>query len=292
MDDKEKKKLSETDICDLFITPAIRNAGWSPMNQIRREVTLTPGPIIVRGNISSRNKQKKKFADYVLSWEPGIPVAVVEAKDNHHTVSQGIQQALGYAEILKVPSAFSSNGDAFASHNKVPAAGEDIETEFSLETFPLPQVLWDRYKKFRGIEDKAEPLVVQPYYEDPSGKEARYYQVEAINRTVEAVACGKPRVLLVMATGTGKTYTTFQIIWRLWKAGKVRRVLFLADRNILVDQTLVNDFKPFGSVMTKIKNRKIDPSYEIYLGLYQAITGPDEEDKIFKNVSPEALIGF
>ncbi len=287
MDDKEKKKLSETDICDLFITPAIRNAGWSPMNQIRREVTLTPGPIIVRGNISSRNKQKKKFADYVLSWEPGIPVAVVEAKDNHHTVSQGIQQALGYAEILKVPSAFSSNGDAFASHNKVPAAGEDIETEFSLEAFPLPQVLWDRYKKFRGIEDKAEPLVVQPYYEDPSGKEARYYQVEAINRTVEAVACGKPRVLLVMATGTGKTYTTFQIIWRLWKAGKVRRVLFLADRNILVDQTLVNDFKPFGSVMTKIKNRKIDPSYEIYLGLYQAITGPKEEDKIFKNVSPD-----
>lgn len=287
MNSEDKKKLSETDICDLFITPAIRNAGWNPMNQVRREVTLTPGPIVVRGNISSRNKKKKKFADYVLSWEPGVPVAVVEAKDNNHTVSHGIQQALGYAEILKVPSAFSSNGDAFASHNKVPAAGEDIETEFSLEAFPLPKVLWDRYKKFRGIEDQAEPLVVQPYYEDPSGKEARYYQVEAINRTVEAVASGKLRVLLVMATGTGKTYTTFQIIWRLWKAGKVRRVLFLADRNILVDQTLVNDFKPFGSVMTKIKNRKIDPSYEIYLGLYQAITGPNEEDKIFKNVSPD-----
>ncbi len=163
--------------------------------------------------------------------------------------------------------------------------GEDIETEFPLESFPPPQELWKRYKKFRGIEDEAEKLVVQPYHDDPSGKEPRYYQVDAINRTIEAVASGKSRVLLVMATGTGKTYTTFQIIWRLWKAGVVKRVLFLADRNILVDQTLVNDFKPFGSVMTKIKNRKIDPSYEIYLGLYQAITGPDEEDKIFKNVS-------
>lgn len=285
MDSKEKKELSETDICDLFITPAIKDAGWEQIKQIRREVTLTPGPVVVRGNMSSRNKKKKKFADYVLSWEPGVPIAVVEAKDNNHTVSHGMQQALGYAEILEVPSAFSSNGDAFASHNKVPASGEDIETEFSLDNFPTPPELWKRYKTYRGIEDKSEELVVQPYHEDTSGKEPRYYQVEAINRTVEAVASGKKRVLLVMATGTGKTYTTFQIIWRLWKAKRVKRILFLADRNILVDQTLVNDFKPFGSVMTKIKNRKIDPSYEIYLGLYQAITGPDEEDKIFKNVS-------
>jgi type I restriction enzyme R subunit len=287
MNSKEKKELSETDICNLFITPAIQNAGWDPMKQIRWEVTLTPGPVIVRGNVSSRNKKKKKFADYVLSWEPGIPIGVVEAKVNKHTVSHGIQQALGYAEILEVPSAFSSNGDAFASHNKVPSAGEDIETEFPLESFPQPQELWRRYKTFHGIEDNSEKLVVQPYHEDLSGKEPRYYQVDAINRTVEAVASGKRRVLLVMATGTGKTYTTFQIIWRLWKAGVVKRVLFLVDRNILVDQTLVNDFKPFGSVMTKIKNRKIDPAYEVYLGLYQAITGPDEEDKIFKNVSRE-----
>ena len=287
MNSKEKKELSETDICDLFITPAINNAGWDPLKQIRREVTLTPGPVIVRGNVSSRNKKKKKFADYVLSWEPGVPLAVVEAKDNNHTVSHGIQQALGYAEILEVPSAFSSNGDAFASHNKVPTAGEDIEREFPLESFPQPQELWRRYKTFRGIEDNEEKLVVQPYHEDLSGKEPRYYQVDAINRTVEAVASGKTRVLLVMATGTGKTYTTFQIIWRLWKAGVVKRVLFLVDRNILVDQTLVNDFKPFGSVMTKIKNRKIDPAYEVYLGLYQAITGPDDEDKIFKSVSRE-----
>lgn len=287
MNSKEKKELSETDICDLFITPAIHDAGWDHVKQIRREVTLTPGPVVVRGNMSSRNKKKKKFADYVLSWEPGVPVAVVEAKDNNHTVSHGIQQALGYAEILEVPSAFSSNGDAFASHNKVPVAGEDIETELPLESFPQPQKLWKRYKTFHGIKDDEEKLVLQPYHEDLTGKEPRYYQVDAINRTIEAVAGGQRRVLLVMATGTGKTYTTFQIIWRLWKAGTVKRVLFLADRNILVDQTLVNDFKPFGSVMTKIKNRKIDPAYEVYLGLYQAITGPDEEDKIFKSVSRE-----
>ncbi|MCA9473900.1 MAG: DEAD/DEAH box helicase family protein [Nitrospira sp.] len=255
------------------------------MKQIRREVTLAPGPIIVRGNVSSRNQKKKKFADYVLSWEPGVPVAVIEAKDNKHIVSQGIQQALGYAEILAVPSAFSSNGDAFASHNKIPAKGEEIETEFPLESFPPPRELWRRYKSFRGIKDEAERLVVQPYHEDTSGKEPRYYQVEAVNRAIEAIASEKRRVLLVMATGTGKTYTTFQIIWRLWKAGAVKRVLFLADRNILVDQTLVNDFKPFGPVMTKVKNRKIDPAYEIYLGLYQAITGSAEEDKIFKSVS-------
>ena len=287
MNSKEKKELSETDICDLFITPAIKDAGWDPLKQIRREVTLTPGPVVVRGNVSSRNKKKKKFADYVLSWEPGVPVAVVEAKDNTFTVSHGLQQALGYAEILEVPSAFSSNGDAFASHNKTPELGEEIETEFPLASFPPPEELWRRYKKVRGIVDEAEPLITQPYHEDTSGKEPRYYQVEAINRTIEAVASGHRRVLLVMATGTGKTYTTFQIIWRLWKAGVVKRVLFLADRNILVDQTLVNDFKPFGPVMTKIKNRKIDPAYEIYLGLYQAITGTDEDDKIFKSVSPE-----
>jgi type I restriction enzyme R subunit len=287
MDKNEKKALSETDICDLFITPAIREAGWDAIRQIRREVTLTPRPIVVRGNMSSRNKKKKKFADYVLFWEPGVPVAVIEAKDNKHTASHGLQQALGYAEILQVPSAFSSNGDAFAAHNKIPKPNEDIETEFALDAFLPPEQLWQRYKQFRGIADQNEKLVVQPYYEDSSSKEPRYYQVEAINRTIEAVANHQKRVLLVMATGTGKTYTTFQIIWRLWKAKQVKRILFLADRNILVDQTLVNDFKPFGSVMTKIKNRKIDPAYEIYLGLYQAITGPAEEDKIFKNVSQD-----
>ena len=280
-----KKELSESDICDKYITPAITNAGWDPMSQVRREFPLTPGPVIVRGNLSARNKKKKKFADYALFWEPSFPIAVVEAKENNHTVSHGMQQALGYAEIMGVPSAYSSNGDAFASHNKTAAEGEDIETEFPLEDFPSPEELWKRYKQHRGIKDEDEEMVLQPYYTDGSGKEPRYYQVEAINRTIEAVANGQKRILLVMATGTGKTYTTFQIIWRLWKARVVKRVLFLVDRNNLADQTKNNDFKPFGSVMTKIGNRKIDPAYEVYLGLYQAITGPDESDKIFKNVS-------
>lgn len=285
MTKEEKQQLSEIDICDLFITPAIKGAGWEQLTQIRREVTLTPGPVIVRGNMSSRNKKKKKFADYVLQWEAGVPVAIVEAKDNKHAVSHGMQQALGYAGILDIPSAFSSNGDAFASHNKVPAPGEDIECEFPLESFPSPAELWKRYKKHHNIKDDEEKLVLEPFHSDAYGKEPRYYQTEAINRVLEHIAKGQNRLLLVMATGTGKTYTIFQIIWRLWKAKKAKRTLFLVDRNILADQTLVNDFKPFGPVMTKIKNRKIDPSYEIYLGLYQALTGPDEEDKIFKNVS-------
>ncbi len=283
MEDINKKELSEIDICDNFITPAIKNAGWDQYTQIRREVTLTPGPVVVRGEMSARNKKKKKFADYVLHKEPGIPIAVVEAKDNNKTVSHGLQQAIGYAAILQIPSAFSSNGDGFGSHNTVPENGEDIETEFAMSDFPSPDIVWKRYKKKHGI--KEEELVLQPYHDDGSGKEPRYYQTDAINRTIEAVSKGQKRILLVMATGTGKTYTTFQIIWRLWKARRAKRILFLVDRNILADQTLVNDFKPFGSVMTKIKNRKIDPSYEIQLGLYQAITGPAEEDKIFKNVS-------
>ncbi|MFC4094873.1 EcoAI/FtnUII family type I restriction enzme subunit R [Euzebyella saccharophila] len=287
MDQKEKKQLSESDICDLFITPAIKHAGWEQHKQVRREVTLTPGPVIVRGQMSARNKKKKKFADYILSWKPGTRIAVIEAKDNNHTVSHGMQQALGYAQILGLPSAFSSNGDAFASHNKVPKEGEDIEIEFPLQEFPGPVELWERYKEYHEIEDSHEDLILQSYYLDGSGKEPRYYQLEAINRTIEAVAKGQRRILLVMATGTGKTYTTFQIIWKLWKSKKAKRILFLVDRNILADQTLVNDFKPFGPAMTKIKNRKIDPAYEIHLGLYQALTGPDEEDKIFKNVSPD-----
>ena len=282
-----KKELSESDICDIYITPAIEKAGWVKGMQIRREFPITPGPIIVRGELSARNKKNRKYADYALSWEPGVPVAIVEAKDNNHSISHGMQQALGYADLLQVPSAFSSNGDGFASHDKTADEGEDTETYFDMDSFPSPAELWKRYKKFHNIKDEEEGLVLQPYHSDGSTKEPRYYQVDAINRTVEAVARGEKRILLVMATGTGKTYTTFQIIWRLWKARKVKRVLFLVDRNILADQTLTNDFKPFGSVMTKIKGRNIDPAYEIQLGLYQAITGPNEEDKIFKNVSPD-----
>ena len=234
------------------------------MQQVRREVTLAPGPVVVRGNLSSRNKKKRKFADYVLSLKPGLPLAIVEAKDNNHSISSGLQQALGYAEILDVPSAFSSNGDGFACHNRAANVGEPTEIEFGMDAFPGPDTLWQRYRQHHRIDGDEAKLVEQPYHTDLSGKEPRYYQTEAINRTIEAVAKGQKRVLLVMATGTGKTYTTFQIIWRLWKAGTAKRILFLADRNILVDQTLVNDFKPFGAAMTKIKNRKIDPAYEIH----------------------------
>ncbi len=180
MDKKEKLKLSESDVCDLFITPAIKASNWDALTQIRREVTLTPGPVIVRGNLSSRNKKKKKFADYVLSWKPSLPIAVVEAKDNNFTISHGLQQALGYAEILDIPSAFSSNGDGFASHNKSAAVGDDIEAEFSLDQFPSPAELWSRYRQFHNIEDQETALVEQPYHVDSDGKEPRYYQVEAI----------------------------------------------------------------------------------------------------------------
>lgn len=285
MDKQEKKKLSEEDICNLFINPALANSGWDNLTQVRRQVTLTPGPVIVRGNLSTRNKNKKKYADYVLHWEKGVPIAIIEAKKNEFTVSHGMQQALGYAEILQLPCAFSSNGDAFYSHNKVAVENEDVECEIPLNKFPSPELLWKRYKKYRNIEDEDEKIVLEPYYDDGLSKSPRYYQTDAINKTIEAVAKGQKRLLLVMATGTGKTYTTFQIIWRLWKAKVAKHILFLVDRNILADQTLVNDFKPFGSVMTKIKNRKIDTAYEIYLGLYQALTGPNEEDKIFKTVS-------
>lgn len=287
MDKEDKRRLSETDICDLFITPAIKDASWDQLLQIRREVTLAPGPVVVRGQLASRNKKLRKFADYVLYWKPSIPIAIVEAKDNTYGVSDGIQQALGYAGILDVPSAFSSNGDAFASHDKTAPAGSPIEHEFALDAFPPPDELWRRYKLHRNIREAEVPLVTQPFHIDSDGKEPRYYQVEAINRVMEAIARGQRRALLVMATGTGKTYTTFQIIWRLWKSGQAKRILFLADRNILIDQTLVNDFKPFGTVMSKIADRKIDPAYEIHLGLYQALTGPNPSDKAFKSVSPD-----
>jgi len=285
LDKAEKLKLSEIDVCDLFITPAIKQGGWDHEQQIRREVTLTPGPVIVRGNMSSRNKKKRKFADYVLSLKPGMPLAIVEAKANTFSISSGLQQALGYAQILDLPSAFSSNGDGFTSHNRAAGEGEVTEIELALDRFPSPDELWLRYQQHHGIKPAETQLIEQPYHVDATAKEPRYYQVEAINSTVEAIAAGQTRILLVMATGTGKTYTTFQIIWRLWKAGRAKRILYLADRNILIDQTLVNDFKPFGAAMTKVKDRTIDPAYEIHLGLYQALTGPDEADKAFKSVS-------
>ena len=280
-----KKDLSERDICTKFITPAIVKAGWDRNFQIREEVSFTAGKVIVRGKLVSRGKQKR--ADYILYYKNNIPIAVVEAKDNNHSVGAGMQQAIDYAETLDIPFVFTSNGDAFLFHDRTVDLGKK-ETELTLDQFPSPKTLWEKYKKFKGIEEpEVEEVFTQSYHKDVSGKEPRYYQRIAINRAVEAVAKGQDRVLLVMATGTGKTYTAFQIIWRLWKAKKKKRILFLADRNILVDQTKSQDFAPFGDKMTKITKRQIDKSYEIYLALYQGLTGSDEDKDAYKQFSPD-----
>ena len=281
----DKKSFSERDICSKYITPAIIAAGWDLHTQIREEVSFTKGRIIVRGRLHTRGEQKR--ADYILYHKSNIPLAIVEAKDNVHSVGAGMQQALNYAETLDVPFVFSSNGDAFLFHDNT-ASGDAMETELSLDAFPSPAELWERYCQWKGIEAPAALRTVAiPYYDDGTGRAPRYYQANAINRTVEAIAKGQQRILLVMATGTGKTYTAFQIIWRLWKSGTKKRILFLADRNILVDQTKNNDFKPFGAAMTKISGRQIDKSYEIYLSLYQAVTGSEEEQNIYKQFSPD-----
>ena len=278
----DKKSLSERDICTKFITPAIVEAGWDRNTQIREEVSFTAGKVIVRGKLVSRGKQKR--ADYILYYKNNIPIAIIEAKDNKHSVGAGIQQGIDYAETLDIPFVFSSNGDAFLFHDRTVELGKK-EIELPLNKFPNPQELWNKYKKYKQIE--VESVYTQNYHVDASGKEPRYYQRIAINRAVEAIAKGQDRTLLVMATGTGKTYTAFQIIWRLWKARKKKRILFLADRNILIDQTKAQDFAPFGDKMTKITKRQIDKSYEIYLALYQGLTGNDEDKDAYKQFSPD-----
>ncbi len=283
----DKSSLSERDICTKYITPAIERAGWDVMSQLREEVTFTKGRILVQGKIAKRGESKR--ADYILFFKPGIPLAVVEAKDANHSANDGLQQALDYAQTLDIPFVFSSNGDAFVFHDRTvsdPSQGP-VERELSLDEFPSPGNLWARYCASKGLNNEQAAIVAQSYFEDVTGKEARYYQQIAINRAVEAIAAGGDRLLLVMATGTGKTFVAFQIIWRLWKAGAKKRVLFLADRNILVDQTKVNDFKPFGGAMTKITKRQADKSFEIYLSLYQAVTGNEEDKNIYKQFSPD-----
>ena len=281
-----KKNLTETDIRTKFITPAIVAPGgkWDVMTQVREEVYFTKGRVIVRGKTVRRGDAKK--ADYVLSYKPGIPLAVIEAKDNNHSASDGMQQALAYAEILDLPFAYSSNGDAFIEHDRTAKTGT-VEREIPLDQFPSPDELWTRYSASRKMTVAGDAISTQDYYDDGTGKAPRYYQLTAINRTVEAIANGQKRVLLVMATGTGKTYTAFQIIWRLWKSGAKKRILFLVDRNILADQTKTNDFKPFGQAMTKIKDRTVNKAFEIYLALYQAVTGTDEEQNTYKQFSPD-----
>ena len=280
-----KKDLSERDICTKFITPAIEKAGWDRLTQLLEEVTFTDGKIYVRGRLTARGIRKR--ADYILYYKPNIPIAIIEAKDNKHSVRAGIQQALEYANILDIPFVFSSNGDGFVFHDKT-EQNENIETDLDLDSFPSPETLWNKFNQFRGIVTKeAEKVVGQDYYFDGSGRSPRYYQQIAINRAVEAIAKGQDRILLVMATGTGKTYTAFQIIHRLWKSGAKKRILFLADRNALIDQTRRGDFKHFKDKMTVVKNRMIDKSYEVYLALYQGLSGSDEEANAYKQFSPE-----
>jgi len=279
----DKKSLSERDICTKFITPALADAGWDTQKQLLEEVTFTDGKIYVRGKMVARGAKKR--ADYILYYKPNIPIAVIEAKDNKHSVRAGLQQALDYAEVLDIPFVFSSNGDGFIFHDKT-VTDSTIETELALDEFPSPTELWRKYTKFKGIEaPEKEKIVAQDYYFDGSGRRPRYYQQVAINRTIEAIAKGQNRILLVMATGTGKTYTAFQIAYRLWKAGVKKRILFLADRNALIDQANRGDFKHFRDKMTMVKNRKVDKSYEVYLALYQGISGNEVEKNIYKQFS-------
>lgn len=278
-----KKTLSERDICTKYITPALEKAGWDKQFQILEEVSFTDGKIYVRGKLTARGIRKR--ADYILYFKPNIPIAIIEAKDNKHSVRAGIQQGLDYAQILDIPCVFSSNGDGFLFHDRT-ATDENVETEIGLDDFPSPEQLWDKYKKYKGIQtSEAERISAQDYYFDGTNRKPRYYQQIAINRTVEAIASGQNRILLVMATGTGKTYTAFQIIHRLWKSGKKKRILFLADRNSLIDQTRKGDFKHFKDKMTVVKHRQIDKSYEIYLALYQGLSGTDEASNVYKQFS-------
>lgn len=301
----DKRALSERDICTKFITPAVKRAGWDEMTQIREEVSFTKGRIIVRGKMVSRGQGKR--ADYILYYKPNIPLALIEAKDNTQAIGAGMQQGLEYAATLDIPFVFSSNGDGFVFHDRTGNAAT-VETTLSLDDFPSPDELWRRYAEAKGLTAEAEEIVLEDYYDDGSGKTPRYYQVNAVNAAMEAIAKGQNRILLVMATGTGKTYTSFQIIWRLWKGGHKKRILFLADRNVLVDQTMVNDFRPFGPAMAKLsanaktierddgskielptavdKKRRVDTAYEVYLGLYQSLTGPEERQKLYKEFSP------
>jgi type I restriction enzyme R subunit len=240
--------------------------------------------VYVHGHATRRGGRKR--ADFVLYLKPGIPLAVIEVKDGSHTPSSGAQQAIDYAEMLDVPFAFSTNGSAFHLRDRT-ASGESFERELAMADFPSPEQLWHTYLRWRNLDTEASHALAQGFYDDGDGRQPRYYQTVAVNRAVEAVAKGQPRILLVMATGTGKTYAAFQIAWRLRNAGRARRILFLADRNILIDQARSGDFKPFSRVMTKVTNRNVDPSYEIYLALYQAVSGTTEDLNVYKALSPD-----
>ena len=273
------KGLSETDICTKYITPAIQKAGWK---LFRQEKYFTDGRVIIKGDTSERGEAKK--ADYILYYRGNIPLAIIEAKKNIFPIGAGLQQAIEYGEILDIPFVYSSNGDGFIEHDRT-GKSKKVEKELSLNQFPSPNELWNRYKEWKGIEKKHEDIITEEYY--TGLKKPRYYQEIAINRTVEAIAKGQNRILLVMATGTGKTYVASQIIHKLLKSKTKKRVLFLTDRDVLLTQPSNNDFKIFKKFMTRITNRKVDTSYEVYLALYQAVTGNEDWKNIYKQFSRE-----
>lgn len=296
------KTMSEDDVRAKYITPAVIRAGW-PEQMIRRQVFFTNGRIYVKGRLTARGK--RKFADYILYYKPNIPLALIEAKDNGHTIGAGMQQALDYARTLDIPFVFSSNGEGFLFHDNTVINGA-IERELSMDEFPSPTVLWEKYKQYKNIGTSAvEKVVTQDYH--IGQREPRYYQQIAINRTVEAIAKGENRILLVMATGTGKTYTAFQIAYRLWKSKLKKRILFLADRTALIDQTLRGDFRHFKEAMTVIKKKVVeidgketlvsnnkrgidnaDKAFDVFLGLYQGLSNSDPEmPDAFKDFSPD-----
>jgi len=305
----DKKKLSEADICLKFITPGLVDRGWDLHEQIFQNFTLKAGRMVVRGQRAARDRRTIRFADYMLCHRPGLPIAVIEAKDNNHSLNAGMPQAIEYADLLDVPFAFSSNGDGYIFRDRTLATGV-LEQTIAMEDFPSPEELWQRYCVWKGWSPAVRSVADLAWF---PGKTPRHYQITAVNRTVEAIAAGRDRVLLVMATGTGKTFTAFQIIWRLWKSGAKKRILYLADRNILIDQTMVNDFKPFKGKMAKLSpNRKgvervdaetaqrfiedldiavnkttklVNKSYEIYLALYQAISAREDEPNIYEQFS-------
>lgn len=283
-----KKLLSEREICTKFIHPSLDNAGWDMFNKVREEKSfrykITDGKIVKDGKTIKRIWIKR--ADYILYYKNDFPIALIEAKNNKHAVGDWMQQWLEYAKILDIPFVYSTNWDAFLEHDRLKKEWK-IEKELSLDNFPSPEELYTRYTKALNISEEQKTIIEQPYYNDFSWKEPRYYQRVAINRTLDAISKGVNRILLVMATWTGKTYTAFQIIWRLWKSKTKKRILFLADRNILVDQTQTNDFKPFWDIMTKIENRKVNKAFEIYLAIYQWITWTEDSKNIFKQFSPD-----
>lgn len=266
--------MTEEEVKLNYITPAIEAAGWQK-KQIRMEYAINAGKIVVRGNVAKRLPKKK--ADYVLFYKENLPLAIVEAKDNNHNIGDGMLQAQEYADKLDVRFVFTSNGDGFLFYDM--KTGE--QKKLALDEFPSSQEMFDKqYKNDMDNSRELEVIINTPYYFGEESYPPRYYQRIAINRTIEAIAQGKDRALLVMATGTGKTYMAFQIIWRLWKSGLKKKILYLADRNILVDQTMIGDFKPFKNSMTKIYHKKMDTSYEIFLSLYQQLSENDSEDTL------------